>query len=135
MENLYLIENRSSRNEMWCAADYHNFIILSAHEARNLGVVMDSHLNLTTHINMINNICRSECLAIYKIGQIRRFIDRPTAERLVHAFVTRALMPITASCTDFRRISISKLQRVQKAAASLAGCTGESKRKHRRCET
>ena len=25
-ENLYLAENRLSRNEMWCAADNHNYM-------------------------------------------------------------------------------------------------------------
>ena len=87
-----------------------------AHEARNLGVVMDSHLNLTTHIN---NICRSACLAIYKIGQIRRFIDRLTAERLVHAFVTSRLDANNSLLYGLLKNLISKLQRVQNSAARL----------------
>ena len=57
-------------------------------EARNLGIVMDKHMTLTTHVN---NICRSACLAIHKVGQIRKYIDRQTTERLVNAFVTVAV--------------------------------------------
>ena len=35
-------------------------------EARNLGIVMDKHMTLTTHVN---NIYRSACLTIHKVGQ------------------------------------------------------------------
>ena len=87
-----------------------------AHEARNLGVEMDSHLNLTTHIN---NICRSACFAIYKIGQIRRYIDRSTAERLIHAFVTSRLDANNSLLHGLPKNLIAKLQRVQNSAARL----------------
>ena len=54
-------------------------------EVRNLGAMMDKHLTLASHVN---KVCRAACLAISKIGRIRKYIDRPTAERLIHAFVT-----------------------------------------------
>ena len=35
-----------------------------------------------------NNICKSASLAIHYIGKITNHSDQPTAEKLVHAFVT-----------------------------------------------
>ena len=87
-----------------------------AHEARNLGVVMDMHFDLSTHVN---NICRSACLAIYKIGQIRKYIDRPTAERLVHAFVTSRLDANNSLLYGLPKSQLAKLQRVQNCAVRL----------------
>ena len=67
----------------------------------------------------INNICRSACLAIYKIGQIRRFIDRLTAERLVLAFVPSRLDANNSLLYGLPKNLIPKLQRVQNSAARL----------------
>ena len=96
-----------------------------AHEARNLGVVMDSNFNQTTHIN---NICRSSCLAIHKIGQIRRYIDRPIAERLVHAFVTSRLDANNSLLYGLPKNQLAKLQRIQNSAVRLVALVkaGES---------
>ena len=85
-------------------------------EARNLGVVMDKNMSLTTHVN---NLCRSAYLAIYKIGQIRKFIDRTTAERLVHAFVTSRLDANNSLLYGLPETTLAKLQRVQNSAIRL----------------
>ncbi len=90
-----------------------------ADEARNLGVVMDKHMTLSTHIN---NVCRSASYAISKIGQIRRFIDRVTAERLVHAFVTSRLDANNSLLYGLPMTAIAKLQRVQNSAIRLVTC-------------
>ena len=90
--------------------------VATSSEARNLGVVMDQHLTLTTHVN---NICRSACLAIAKIGQIRKYIDQPTAERLVHAFVTSRLDANNSLLYGLPAKDIAKLQRVQNCAVRL----------------
>ena len=87
--------------------------------ARNLGVVMDKHMTLSTHIN---NICRSASYAIFKIGQIRRFIDQATAERLVHAFVTSRLDANNSLLYGLPNAAIAKLQRVQNSAIRLVTC-------------
>ena len=59
--------------------------IPSKPEARSLGVIMDSHLLLTKHMN---SICKSAWYAIRNIGKIRRHLDQESCVRLVHAFVT-----------------------------------------------
>ena len=58
-------------------------------DARNLGVTVDSHLQMTKDVN---NICKSAFLAIRNIGRIRKYLDRENCERLVHAFVTSKLL-------------------------------------------
>ena len=57
-------------------------------DARNLGVTVDSHLQMTKHGN---NICKSAFIAIRNIGRIRKYLDHEKCERLVHTFVTSKL--------------------------------------------
>ena len=56
--------------------------------ARNLGVTVDSHLQMTNHVN---NICKSAFFAIRNIGKIRKYLSQVDCERLVHAFITSKL--------------------------------------------
>jgi hypothetical protein len=77
---------------------------------------MDKYMTLTSHVN---KVCRAACLAIYKISQIRRFIDRHTAERLVHAFVTSRLDANNSLLYGLPGSLIAKLQRVQNRAVRL----------------
>ena len=84
--------------------------------ARNLGVILQNNLSMDTHIN---NICRSASHALYKIGQIRRYLDQPTTERLVHAFVTCRLDNCNSLLYGLPECHISKLQRIQNSAARL----------------
>ena len=51
----------------------------------DLGVLLDNHLDMS---RQVNNICKSASLAIHNIGKIRNYLDQPTAEKLIHAFVT-----------------------------------------------
>ena len=62
--------------------------VVPSTQVRNLGAIMDQHMTSASHVN---RVCQSASLAIAKIGSIRKYIDRTTAERLVHAFVTSRL--------------------------------------------
>ena len=44
----------------------------------------------------VNNLCRTASLAIRDIGRIRKYLDQPSTERLVHAFVTSNLIIVIA---------------------------------------
>ena len=79
-------------------------------EARNLGVTIDKHLQLTTHIN---NICKSAYHSIRNIGKIRKFLDRNNLERVVHAFITSKLDSCNSLLSGLPAKEIEKLQRVQ----------------------
>ena len=65
----------------------------------------------------VNNICRAASHALYKIGQIRRYLDQPTTERLIHAFVTCRLDNCNSLLFALPETQISKLQRIQNSAA------------------
>ena len=55
---------------------------------RNLGVIFDSALSLKSHIS---SVCKSINYYIYSIGKIRKYLDRPTAEKMVNATITSRL--------------------------------------------
>ena len=84
--------------------------------ARNLGVAFDNDLKLTQHVI---KICQSAAVAVYKIGQIRKYLDLKTTERLIHAFVTSRLDFCNSLLYGLPQYLIGKLQRVQNSAARL----------------
>ena len=51
---------------------------------RHLGVTFDDNL---TFENLVSQKCRSASFGLYKIDQIRSYLDKTTTERLIHAFV------------------------------------------------
>ena len=93
------------------------------HHHRGLGVVFDDTLTMTNHVN---GICRNASFAIRKIGKLRRYLDQNSAEKLVHAFVTSRLDSCNAILYGLPDRELSKLQRVQNAAARVVTLT----RKH-----
>ena len=90
--------------------------VTPVHSVRNLGVVLDKHLNISSHIN---NICKSASLAIRNIGRIRRYLNQADTERLVHAFVTSKLGSCNSLLYGVASSQIDKLQRIQNTAARL----------------
>ena len=53
--------------------------------ARNLGVQFEDNLSMEKHVN---NVCWAASFALHKLGQIRKYLDKHTTKKLVHAFVT-----------------------------------------------
>ena len=85
-------------------------------EVRNLGVTFDNHLSMLSHVNKVYS---QAFLVIRSIGQIRRYLDKDSAEKLVHAFVTSRLDYCNSLLYGLPHKLISKLQRIQNAAARL----------------
>ena len=52
-------------------------------DARDLGVIMDSHMTMQPHTNYI---CRGASFALKTISSIRKYLDKPTTEKLIHAY-------------------------------------------------
>jgi len=82
----------------------------------DLGVVLDNHLDLS---RQVNNICKSASLAIHNIGKIRKYLDQPTGEKLIHAFVASKLDFSNNLLFGLPKKQIDKLQRILKAAAKV----------------
>ena len=97
-----------------------NFKVHFSPSVRNLGVFLDSHLNMNRHVN---NICRNGSLALRRIGKIRCFLNKRSAETVVHALVTSLLDNCNSLLIGLPEKHISKLQRIQNSAARLVTLT------------
>ena len=84
---------------------------------------LDNHLTLTQHIR---NTCRSASWGISKIGRIRKYLDKSSTERLVHAFVTSQLDYCNSLLAGLPYSHIAPLQRIQNTAARLITRTKKS---------
>ena len=84
--------------------------------ARNLGVEIDSTLQLDAHIA---NITRISYFYIGWIMHIRKYISQDTTKSLVHAFILSRLDYCNCILVGLPKKSLDKLQRVMNACARL----------------
>lgn len=84
--------------------------------ARNLGVIIDSNLTMTNHIN---NICKQAYISIRNIGRIRKYLDMESCKKIVHAFITSKIDSCNSLLAGLPDYEISKLQSIQNTAARL----------------
>jgi len=84
--------------------------------SKNLGVFMDSSMNMKKHVD---HICKTSLMAVRKISKIRRYLDFDTTTRLVHALVTSRLDSCNSLLYGLPAKDLAKLQRVQHIAARL----------------
>ncbi|XP_074476551.1 uncharacterized protein LOC141758790 [Sebastes fasciatus] len=85
-------------------------------QARNLGVIFDSTLSLEPHIRQLVKI---SFFHLRNIAKIRPSLTPPTAEKLIHAFISSRLDYCNSLLYGISNTSINKLQLVQNAAARL----------------
>ena len=83
---------------------------------RDLGVLIDKNLTFQQHIK---NVCKSASFGIFKIGKIRKLLDRPTTAKLTHAFVSSHLDYCNSIFSGLPQSSLLPLQRIQNTAARL----------------
>ena len=67
--------------------------------------------------------CRSASFALHRIGKIRSFLDKQTAERLVHAFVMCHIDFCNSLLQGLPAGQIKRLQTIQNSAARLVSRT------------
>jgi hypothetical protein len=94
-------------------------------QVRDLGVVLDKHLNMNQHVN---NLCRSATFALSKIGKLRKYLDPVSTQKLIQAFVISRLDNCNSLLYGLSSKDICKLQRIQNMAARLIFLT--KKRDH-----
>ena len=78
-----------------------------SNQAKNLGVVFDEQLNMDAHVDAI---CRSAHYTLFNIRKIRKYLDRNTAECVIHAFVSSRLDYCNALLLGVSKMSLHKLQ-------------------------
>ncbi|XP_033121101.1 uncharacterized protein LOC117120193 [Anneissia japonica] len=98
----------------------YQFLVEPKSEVRNLGVILDSTLQMKSNINAV---CRSSCAALRKIEKIRKFLDKPTTLRLIYAFLNSRLDYCNSLISGLPKTQIAKLQRIQNSAARLVTLT------------
>ena len=75
-------------------------LITAVTSARDLGAVFDTNM---TVLFQVNAVCQSALYHIKNIGRIRKFLDRDSCERIIHAFVTSRLDLNNALLTGIAR--------------------------------
>ena len=90
-------------------------IRLSTH-AKNIGFIFDQFLSGKEHESAI---CKSSWYHLRNIGRICKYLDNSATEKLVHAFVTSKLDINNSLLHGLPDNLLSRLQRVQNAAARL----------------
>ena len=78
--------------------------------------MFDEKLNMN---KQILNTCRSAWLQLRQIGKIRSYLDRPSAERLIHTFVISRLDQNNGLLYGAPDFLLKKLVRVQYGAARI----------------
>ena len=108
--------SRFSKNPPFCNINIGDDIINLSNTVRDLGVMLDSVMNLRSHIN---SICKSSSLAIRNIGRVRKYLSTQQNERLIHAFISSRLDYCNSLLYGLPICDIEKFQRIQNTAARL----------------
>ena len=91
-------------------------ILKPSQNVKNLGVYMDSHLNMR---QQIQNTCKCANINIRKIGRIRRHLTTDSTKSLINALVTSRLDYANALLYGIPQKDIYKLQKIQNTCARL----------------
>ena len=83
---------------------------------RNLGSIFDNSIRMDSHINQVS---KTAFYHIHNIRRISKYLPQESFKTLVHAFVTSRLDYCNSLLYGLLKYLISKLQRVQNAAARL----------------
>ena len=83
---------------------------------RNLGVHFDS---LALGHVQVTKVCKSASFGLYRIGRIRKYLNRTNTEQLIHAFITSRLDYCNSLYVRLPHTQINRMQRIQNSAARL----------------
>ena len=108
--------SRSTKTKVIQDIEVNGTVAQPVNSARNLGVVLDRHLNFSSNVN---KICKSASLSIRNIGRIRKYLNQSGTERFVHAFVTSELDSGNTLLYALPSTRIEKLQRIQNLEVRL----------------
>ena len=91
-------------------------IIEPSDKAKNLGVLFDSMLNMESQVNAITKSCFYH---LYNVGKIRKYLNKSTVEKVIHAMISSRLDYCNSLLSGVSKNLIGKLQRVQNSAARI----------------
>jgi exonuclease III len=99
--------------------------VLVSKEARNIGVIFDSH---ATMLPNIKSVCQKSFWKLKNISKLRPFLNKKALEILVHAFITCNLDIFNSLYLGLPQYSLNMLQAIQNTAARII--TGTKLREH-----
>ena len=100
-------------------------IINSSSFVKDLGVIVDSKLNMEKHISQL---CKSANYHLRTIGRSRKFLTKKATECLVHAFISSKLDYCNSLLYGVSNDQLKRLQYIQNTAARIITLT--KKRSH-----
>ena len=83
---------------------------------KNLGVIFDQELKMSDHVN---SICKKGYYQLKRIRQIRKYLDKTSTEKMVHAFVSSNIDYCNALLFGAPKCVTDKLQKLQNCAARV----------------
>jgi hypothetical protein len=83
---------------------------------RNLGVVFDTHMSMSSHVS---SLCSSLTYQLRNISRIRRFLDYDTCHLVIRALVLSKIDYGNGLLLGCTKADIQRLQRIQNWAAKL----------------
>ena len=83
---------------------------------RNLGILVDSTCCFNDHVN---KICQNINYQLYSIGKIRKYLDKPTTEKMVNSAVTSRMDYCNSLLYGINRHLVSQLQHFQNNAVRI----------------
>ncbi len=92
-------------------------------QAKNLGVILETDLSFSSHVNAIT---KSAYYHLKNIAIIRCFVSSQDLEKLVHAFITSRVDYCNGLLTGLPKKTIRQLQLIQNAAARILTRTRKS---------
>ena len=92
---------------------------------RNLGVVFDSNLTMSSHIT---NLCKSLIYHLRNISRIRRYLDKNSCHHIIRSLILTRLDYANAMLLGTNSKNIARLQKMQNWAAKIILCA--KKRDH-----
>ena len=93
-----------------------NSCVSTKEVVKNLGILFDKHLDLSSNITAV---CKSCYFHLHNISKLRRFLDEVALKRVVHALVISRLDYCNSLLFGLPAKLINRLQRVQNSAARL----------------
>ena len=94
-------------------------------KVRNLGLVLDTELSMTDHINHVVKCCYFH---LRRLGKIRRFLTKEAANAIAIATISSRLDYCNSTFWGIPTYEIKRLQKIQNTAARIV--SGTRKRDH-----
>ncbi len=113
-------DQRCCHSDIFAAIEIGADTINPGSEARTLGVLFDSNLDLNSHIT---NICKGANYQLYRISWIKKYLTPGSLKIAVHLLVCSKIDYCNVLLADLLKYQLDRLQLVMNSAARLVMST------------